>query len=237
MARLVPAPAELFLPQGAVLTNIHLTPEMCARGLKFIAPVMAESTVADGAFSVSLDGGRLPLIDLKSGDVAGHIAIKAQVKPGPVANEFMMLINEIVGLIKQGAIPGLTQGGALMTIDTTDAEFRLVNRRVYHKNLKFTIGTVPISTYGSVGLDDESLALMASIPVEAKLFGKDLSFGALEGQALEVPLEGTLKKPKIDRNVIGKFASKAVENAARGVIVDEVNKQFERLFPQRAPVK
>ena len=44
-------------------------------------------------------------------------------------------------------------------------------------------------------------------------------------------------RPKIDRNVIGKFASKAVENAARGVIVDEVNKQFERLFPQRAPVK
>ncbi|MEX0978561.1 MAG: hypothetical protein WDZ48_06905, partial [Pirellulales bacterium] len=48
VVQLVPAPSELFIPKGPLLTNIHLSPEMCKRGLKFVAPIVAETTVAEG---------------------------------------------------------------------------------------------------------------------------------------------------------------------------------------------
>ncbi len=78
IARLTPAPAELYVSRGPLLSNVHLTPDMCRRGLKFVAPIVAETTVAEGRFSVSMDGGRIPLADPRAADLAGHMAIRAK---------------------------------------------------------------------------------------------------------------------------------------------------------------
>jgi hypothetical protein len=226
-----PGPAELHIPRGPILTNIHLSPEMCKRGLKFVAPIVAETTVAEGRFSVTMDGGRIPLADAGAGDMAGHMAIRAQVKPGPVAQEFMLLVNELLTVLRRGNFRPLDeQSGALLSIDTDDVEFRMVNRRVYHRNLKFVIGTLPITTQGSVGLD-ESLSMVAEVPLRANVLGRDLSLGALEGQALQIPISGTLSKPKLDRGVLRQLAGRLIQNAARGALLDEVNKRLERLLP------
>ncbi len=235
--RFSPAPAELYIPRGPVLTDIHLTPEMCKRGLKFIAPVVAETTVADGRFSVNMDGGRIPLFDPKGGDVAGHMAIHAQVKPGPVAKEFVVLVNELFTVLKKGNFQPLNdQSGALMAIDTTDIEFRMVQRRIYHKNLKFTLGTMQISTYGSVGLDDESLSMTAEVPLQASLLGRDLSLGSMEGQVLQLPIGGTLSKPKLDRGALRQLTASLVQNLTRGVLQNELGKRLEGLFPRQQTV-
>ncbi len=234
VVRVTPAPAELYFPQGPLLANIHLSPEMCKRGLKFIAPIVAETTVAEGRLSVTMDGGRIPLGDPRGGDVAGHMAIRGQVKPGPVAQEFMVVVNELATVLQKGNLQPLTgQAGALLSIDTADIEFRMVDRRVYHRNLKFTIGTLPITTHGSVGLDDESLAMIAEIPIQAKLLGRDLSLGALEGQTLQIPVGGTLSKPQLDRGVLRQFTAQLLQNLTRGVLQNELGKQLERLFPLR----
>ena len=91
LVRLSPAPAQLLIARGPLLTDIHLSPELCARGLKFVAPILAESTVAEGRFSITMDGGFIPLGDPGSGDASGHMAIQAQARPGPLAQEFTML--------------------------------------------------------------------------------------------------------------------------------------------------
>jgi hypothetical protein len=235
--RFSPAPAELYIPRGPVLTEVHLTPEMCKRGLKFIAPVVAETTVADGRFSVNMDGGRIPLFDPKGGDVAGHMAIHAQVKPGPVAQEFMVLVNELFSVLKQGNFRPLNdQTGALMAVDTTDIEFRMVQRRIYHRNLKFTLGTMQISTYGSVGLDDESLSMIAEVPLQASLFGRDLSLGNMEGQVLQLPIGGTLSKPQLDRGALRQLTASIVQNLTRGVLQNELGKRLEGLFPRQQSI-
>jgi hypothetical protein len=232
--RLTPAPAEIYIPRGPLLTNLHLTPEMCKRGLKFVAPIVAETAVAEGRFSVSMDGGRIPLFDPKGGDVAGHMAIRAQVKPGPVAQEFFVLVNELFTVLKQGNFQPLNEKtGALMSIDTTDVEFRMVQRRVYHRNLKFVVGTMPITTHGSVGLDDESLSMVAEIPLQANLLGRDLALGSLEGQVIQLPIGGTLSKPKLDRGALGKLTAGIVQSFTRGVLQNEVGKQLERFIPLR----
>ena len=92
------------------------------------------------------------------------------------------------------------------------------------------VGTVPITTHGSVGFD-ESLSIMAEVPIQATFLGFDLSLGALEGQTLRIPIEGSLQKPKLDRSVLQQLASKLLQNAVRGALFNEVNKQFERLLP------
>jgi len=92
------------------------------------------------------------------------------------------------------------------------------------------VGTLPITTHGSVGLD-ESLSLVAEVPIQAKLLGRDLSLGALEGQTLQIPIEGTLKKPRLDRRILQQLAGQLLQNATRGALIDEVNKQLDRLLP------
>jgi hypothetical protein len=78
---------------------------------------------------------------------------------------------------------------------------------------------------------DESLALMAEVPIKARLLGADLSLGALEGQTLKIPIGGTLKKPKLDRRALQELPKQLLQNAARDVITDGLNKGLERLFP------
>jgi translocation and assembly module TamB len=190
--------------------------------------------VAEGRFSVSMDGGRIPLADPRGGDMAGHMAIRAQVKPGPVAQEFLVLVNELFTVLKQGNFKPLDeQTGALLSIDTTDVEFRMVDRRVYHRNLKFVVGTTPITTYGSVGLDDETLAMVAEIPLQANLLGRDLALGTMEGQTLKLPIGGTLNKPKLDRGALRQLTASILQNVTKGVLQNEVGKQLERFLPLR----
>jgi len=215
------------------LTSVHLSPELCARGLKFVAPVLAESTVADGQFSVVMDGGRVPIFDPGSGDASGRMAIRAQAKPGPVAQQFLVLLGELTTIVRQGAPLALTdQSGSLVSIDSPNVEFRLVGGRVYHRGLTFKVGTLPVTTHGSVGLD-ETLAIVAEVPVRANLLGQDLSLGLLEGQTLQIPIEGTLSNPRFEPRVLEQLTGGLLKNAGHGQILNGVGKTIEKLLPPR----
>jgi len=159
------------------------------------------------------------------------MAMRAQVKAGPVAQEFMVLVNELSSIIRRGVLAQRDdQSGALVSIDSSEVQFRLVNGRIYHRGLKFQVGTMPVTTHGSVGTD-ESLAIVAEIPLQATLFGRDLSLGALEGRAVQIPIGGTLSKPKLDRGALQQFAAGLIGNTARGVLLDGINKRLEQLLP------
>ena len=107
VARLSPVPAELTLPAGPLVTNMRLSPELCAQGLRFVAPILANATVAEGRFSITLDGARVPLADPKTADVGGHMAMKGNIKPGPIAAELVGLIKELTTMLKSGGLPNL----------------------------------------------------------------------------------------------------------------------------------
>ena len=178
-----------------------------------------------------MDGGRLPAFDPTGGDASGRVAIRAQVKAGPVAQQFMVLVNELSTILRQGLPAALNdQTGSLISIDSQNVEFRMVNRRVYHRGLTFKIGTLPVTTHGSVGFD-ESLSMVAEIPIRANLLGQDLSLGLLEGQTLQIPIEGTLSNPKLEHKVLDQLGGKLLKNVGRGQILNEVGKQLERLIP------
>lgn len=109
-------------------------------------------------------------------------------------------------------------------------DFRVVNRRVHHGGLQFTAGKVLIRTQGSVGLD-ETLSITAEVPIDASWTGNDPSVAALRGQTLQIPIGGTLKNPTIDRRAFEKVAAQLVQSTARGALIDQLNKQFDKILP------
>ena len=71
---------------GQVLTDVQITPGMCHGWLKFIAPVVANSTRAEGQFSLAIQPTIIPLATPSATRGSGTLWIKsAQVAAGPMA--------------------------------------------------------------------------------------------------------------------------------------------------------
>jgi len=217
--RLAPEPTELSLPPGPVVKQVQITPAMCASALKYIAPVLADVSTAEGNFSIDLDGCRVPLDDPAKGELAGRFTIHSvQVGPGPLVRELAILLGRAApaNLRRESVVP-----------------FRMVGGRVYHQGLELIFPDLTIRTYGSVGLD-QTLAVMAEMPVPPKWLGNNVLGSALRDQTIRLPIGGTLSKPQLDRREMDRVSRQFLENAARNVLLDELQKQLERLpGPQR----
>ncbi len=213
--RLAPEPMELTLPPGPLAEQVKITPAMCASALKFIAPVLADVSTAQGRFSIELEGCRIPLDDLAKADLAGRFTIHSvQVGPGPLIRELAILTGRAAPakLRRESVVP-----------------FRMVNGRVYHQGLELIFPELTIRTRGSVGLD-QTLAVMAEMPIPPKWLGNNLAGSALRNQTIRLPIGGTLSKPKIDRRELDRVSRRFLEKAAQNVIEDELGKQLDRLF-------
>jgi hypothetical protein len=226
MLRLAATPAEIDLPAGPMLTNVKLSQEVCAHALKFVAPVFAEVTRTEGQFSVTLQGGRLPLADPTSGDVAGQLLVQSvEMRPGPILQTLVGFAEQVEGIL-QGKVPfaNPAKAVALVRMDNQSVDFRMVDHRVYHQGLKFVAGNVTITTRGSVGLD-ESIAVLAEIPLPQGLLKQNNP----EAQTLKIPITGTLKNPKMDPKAIEQLPLLLIKGT--GSIINRVEGALEKLVP------
>ena len=55
-------PFTVVLPQEKLVDQVSLSPELCANALKFVAPMLADSTQVDGKFSADMHSATLPLL-------------------------------------------------------------------------------------------------------------------------------------------------------------------------------
>ncbi len=213
--RIAPGPVQLTLAPGPLASQVKITPPMCASALKYIAPVLAGVTTAQGAFSIELEGCRIPLADPGKGDVAGRLTIHSvQVGPGPLVRELAVLLGREspARLRRESVIP-----------------FRMVDGRVHHAGLELEFPDLTIRTSGSVGLD-QTLDLVAEMPVPPKWLGNNPLGAALRNQTIRLPIGGTLFRPAVDRRRIEQLSRQFLERGARNAIENEVGKQLERLF-------
>ncbi|MCA9114191.1 MAG: hypothetical protein KDA79_03845 [Planctomycetaceae bacterium] len=231
----------VHLAPGQILDNVQLTEEMCKGWLKFVAPMLADSARADGRFSASLSQAVIPASRPSSGDVDGVLSIhQAQVRPGPLASQLLSLTDTLKGIFdgKQrvdtgalGALTGLFGGGntgagqgaaatatgdnsrQLLVLPAQDVAFRLTQERIYHRLLQLQVDGVEVRTSGSVGLD-QTLGLVAEIPVQDKWVSGKSWLESLKGQTLSIPIHGTLDKPQVDQRVLSDLASRVAGAAA-----------------------
>jgi len=214
--RLAPEPKELYVASGRVADRVRINPHMCASALMYIAPVLAGVATAEGRFSIELDGCRIPLADPAQGELAGRMIIhSARIGPGPLVRELAVLLGR--------------ESPAELSREST-ISFRMVDGRVYHRDLEMVFPDLVIRTYGSVGLD-QSLDITAEMPIPPKWRGSNkLVNSALRDQLIRVPVGGTLTKPRLDRKTLETLSQQFLDNAVRNVVEEGLNRGLERLF-------
>ncbi|HEX5104388.1 MAG TPA: hypothetical protein VFV87_11285, partial [Pirellulaceae bacterium] len=242
----------VVLDRGPLLENVRISPEMCQLWLKYVAPVLADVTRAEGKFSLSLQGAAIPLAAPKQGDAAGNLAIQsAQVGPGPLAQQYLLLAQQIRTLFDPaaGASTTIDPNRGWLTLPQQDVIFEVRQGAVHHRGFTMVVKDVAITTEGSVGIDDQSLNLIANVPIQESWIKKADSSGllmGLKGKTLQVPISGTMTQPKIDSRIVENLTKQLAGAAVQGaidqqlqkgqtILQDELGKGLNRLFGPLQP--
>jgi hypothetical protein len=216
-------PAMVILPKGPMIENVELSQDLCDTWLRYVAPILSDAARVEGRFSVDLDESHLALNAPAAGDLSGRLLIDtAQVLPGPLFAELADYLSEIESAVTRSA-PGdlLGRDKPLVRIDRQTVSFKLREGRLYSSPLEFNVRNVRVRTRGSVGVD-QSLDLVAEIFLPAEWVRRVSFLARLEGKALEIPIRGTLRHPKLDGSGIGRFweqfGQDALNNLLNGVV-------------------
>jgi hypothetical protein len=219
-------PATLVIPAGPLVRNVELSQDVCDSWLKFIAPILSEATRVEGRFSVDMHETRLPLSDPAVGQFGGRLEIAtAQVLPGPLFAEIGAIIGQLESAVRLGGgdLLGLQQ--PLVKIENQRVEFRMQDRRIHSTPLEFNVRNVVVRTRGSVGVD-QTLDLVAEIILPAEWVRRVPFLARLQGKPLEVPIRGTLHRPRLD----GKSIGNAWQQFGLDALDSLLNGGFQKLF-------
>jgi hypothetical protein len=213
--------------RAPVLQNVRISPEMCSLWMKYVAPMLADATRAEGKFSLSLEGANVPMTAPLTSNAAGTLAIEsAQIGPGPMLQQLTGVLKQVRSFFDGGAAAagdGQVQGW--LTLPKQDVLFEVRDGVVKNQGFKIAIGDVVISTEGTVGLETQQINLVATIPLLDSWFKRtDGIFAALKGKTVPIGISGTLSQPRLDMRALENLTKQLAGSAVRGAI----EKQFEK---------
>jgi hypothetical protein len=176
-----------------LLKDARLEPSVAQGVLAYIAPVMADAARTSGRFSLRLDGAALPVGQPGSGNLSGVLSMhEVDLGPGPLVKNML------------ASLPGRLQlPQSIRIADDSNVEFRLADRRVWHKGLEFGLPLaqpgqrLDVESSGSVGLDDRSLDLKLALPIPADLPQDRPLIAALSGKTFSIGIGGVLGEPRV----------------------------------------
>jgi hypothetical protein len=212
-------PMEFTLPPGPLVRQVPINPDMCGCMLKYIAPIMADVATAPGTFSIELEHCRIPLGDPAKGDLAGKFIVHSmEIGPGPLVREMAILTGrETPARLRQESV----------------VPFQMANGRISHQGMELIFPDFTVRTSGSVGIADQTLDIMAEMPVPPKWLENNPAAPALRNQTIRLPLAGTLSHPQLDRAEMEKQSAQFIRKAATGLIQEGLKNELDRLLPPR----
>lgn len=215
------------LQPGTIVDRVRISPEMCRSWLKYLAPLAANATNAEGHFSVTLDEAKFPVSDPTGGNIRGKLVIhSAQIGPGPLSQEILNVVQLVQNVINKQPLAALgAQQTTSQWLDMPQQQLtlELADHKVRHQDMQFTVDGVEVRTSGWVGLDQQ-IALVAIVPVRDEWVSKDRYLASLKGQTIRLPINGTLSRPQLDRTALRQLTTQA----ATGVITNEVQERLGR---------
>jgi hypothetical protein len=231
-----PQPAAV-VDRGPVLTNVRISPEMCGLWLKYVAPLVAEATRAEGKFSLSLEGANVPLAAPITANTAGTLSIQsAQIGPGPMGQQVQGLARELLSLLGSANSPAnagsqASPGSgnlAILSFPQQDVPFTVRDAVVNHQGLKVMIGDLSIVTHGDVNIQTEQFDLVASIGIPESLLGnRDGLLAALKGQTLQIPFQGSFNRPPDLGKALVSLLQQNAGSAVRNVIGNQIERRLQ----------
>jgi hypothetical protein len=226
-------PPRLMLDRGPLIENVRISPEMCQTWLKYVAPMLADATRAEGTFSITLDGADVPLPDSTMGTVRGVLTIhSARVGPGPLAQEFLGTAQQIQAMMNGGRTDGGGPGGTWLTLPEQQVKFDVRDGRVQHHGLTMMAGSTVIRTSGSAGFD-QSLALLTEVPIQDQWIGNRRLLQGLKGTTVRLPIGGTFSRPRVDQRALADLNKQLMLGAAGGLLGEELGPGLQQLFGPR----
>lgn len=215
----------MFLPQGRVIENVELTQDICRGWMKYVAPMIADATAAQGRFSIDIAGAEVPLGRFDAARMDGHATLHAaSVGPGPLSQQLIMVVEQVKALAKGQPLNAITSNSASnawIAIPEQQVPFAIRDGRVIHQQMRFQVGDVEVMTSGSVGLD-QTVQLVAAIPILEQWVGDSRWTQGLKGQTLQIPVSGTVSQPQVDRRALQQISQQIVQQAAGAAINQEV---------------
>ena len=222
-------PPVAVLEAPASVDNLQITPEIFRSWLKYVAPLLAETTAARGTLSLQLTEARVPLMQPSSATLTGHVVLQdAQVQPGPLAQQVIGIVQNVSTLAGQTQ-PILSPHQTLASLRPQQIDFQLLEGRVYHREMQLDVGDVQVRTQGSVGLD-QTISLLAEVPIQESWLGNQRLLQGLRGQTIQLPIQGTFRQPQIDSRGVTKLTRELVGSTAERVIQDEIQRGLQKLL-------
>ena len=211
-------PLMMSLDQGRVVDRAQLTPEMCRAWLGYAAPLLADVTDVRGTASLDLSRATVPLLNPAGTRADGVLSIERVIaEPGPTIRSVLKTVQQVQQIAGKEA----TRGSDLrMTAPAQQIRLTLANGRVHHDRFLVRLGDEDgptIQTSGSVGFDD-SLNLVAEIPLDPSWFRDERLAKLLGGQMLRIPIGGTLSQPIPDPRALQEFSRRAATGAVKNLL-------------------
>ena len=214
------------------MENVQITPQMFRSWLMYVTPLLADATDCQGRASVTLERAIFPLASPASGQVAGTLTLHgADVRPGPLANQYVGLAQQIRALFQQNQQASAAPNNQLTLVHLDEQELRveMINGRIHHHGLKMKIGDVTATTSGSVGVD-QTLDLVIAVPIQDDWLKGGKVIGSLAGQTVQIPIKGTIGRPAIDRTALEGVSRQMLTGAASNLLNREVKNLFDGLL-------
>ncbi|MFM7740987.1 MAG: hypothetical protein ACKO9H_16435 [Planctomycetota bacterium] len=216
------------LDPGPLAENIQLSSEICRDWLKYVAPLVADATSAQGKVTITTDGVAVPLADPIAMRARGAVDLQqVTIGAGPLATQLIEAVQGVRILLK----PNQTESRDLtvwMQLERQTVPFAVENRRVYHEGLAMHVKDFTIRTKGSVGMD-QTLSMVAEIPIADEWIGKEPWLQGLKGQSLQIPISGTVSRPVIDTKAIQQLTMQLVQRTASNQLNNVVGEQTQKL--------
>ena len=218
---------EMKIERTRVIDQVQLTPETARKWLKYVAPLVADATSAQGSLTVDINSATVPLLDPESMTASGTVHLsQSAVGAGPLAEQLLDSVLQVRKLLKPEAADKTVRTS--IEIKDQSVQFVVQDGRVYHKDMEFSHKELTIRTNGSVGFD-QRLQMTAVIPINDDWIAGDKYLAGLKGQVLTLPITGTVTKPEIDKTMVAQLSQDLVRKAATSAAQNAV---AEKLTPK-----
>lgn len=224
-----PPPKVLTFAPGPIAARVAVSAEVSDAMLKYFVPMVADAVRSAGTFSMDSQGILVPVDNPRMTDATGRLVIhQLDIGPGPMLADVVRIVSQLEA-VSRGQTPPTGAPDKLLSMKEQTIEYRVVEGRVYHRGLEFFIDDVPVRSYGSVGFD-ETLSIRLQVPVQQKWLGRERALQNLAGQIIEIPIEGTFSRPRVEDRAVANLTRQLLQGAASQAIGDELNRALDKLF-------
>ncbi len=237
-----PGPVWMHLKPGATASSVQLTPEMTNSWIKYIAPLVANTTTIQGTLGAQIDEATIVFDQPQQSQVIGRINIsKAEMTAGPLASQIIQGIGSLTSITQGLSPPFGPQAGSqtstaprttnLVTLPPQTVDFSVRQGIISHQRLYLQLDRAQVITSGRVAFDG-SLNMIAQIPLDARWLGRDLQ--QLAGQVVTLPIDGSISRPSLDsssfRHIAAQLGTQAIQSTAENYLQQQLNKGLDKIF-------